>query len=316
MKYLIKYRVLLIILLIAVVPQLNVWGSPDQPPVLDTQDTITIYFPIITNGHYSAPISDGLVIDHNSIALFDQIPQNYITAASQLRMLFRHASVGYNISYSLNCLGNYYNPRLSGCDRGVPSGDVFFNDIYNRDNWIFEFHLPPPAQNPGWWEKVSLFVNRVDNLSPSEDYDILGYKHGYVDAYAGSEIDDLFFSYNPNDPYMGIDDLEALEARHPDKTIILWTMGLAKLSYPDSENFNRQLRNYATTHNKILMDIAAIESHRPDGTRCYSILNNGVEALCDEYTEEDGGGHLNGWGGQRMAKSVWVLMARLAGWTP
>ena len=76
------------------------------------------------------------------------------------------------------------------------------------------------------------------------------------------------------------------------------------------------MRSYAITHDKILMDIADIESHHSNGTSCYSTLNNGVEALCDEYTEEDGGGHLNGLGGQRMAKAMWVLMAQLAGWTP
>jgi hypothetical protein len=38
--------------------------------------------------------------------------------------------------------------------------------------------------------------------------------------------------------------------------------------------------------------------------------------MCDEYTEEVVAGHLNALGKQRMAKAVWVLMARLAGWTP
>ena len=246
MRDLKKYRTIMIVVLITVLPQLNVWAKQEQSPILDPQDTVTIFLPLISTGNNSTPITTEIYIDHNSIALFDQIPDQYIFAASQITMLFRHASVGYNISYSLDCLGNNYVPRVPGCDRGVPPGEVVFDDKYNRDNWLFEFHLPPPAQNPGWWEKVSFFINRVDNLAYSEDYDVVGYKHGYVDAYAGSQIDDLFFTSDPG-PYMGINDLEALEARHPDKTIVLWTMGLAKLKLSRFRKFqstNAKLRDH------------------------------------------------------------------------
>jgi hypothetical protein len=307
-----KYSILLIALLITLLPQLTGSAAPDNLPRLDPDDDIKVYLPIISRAQ---PVTR-IVIDHTSLELFDRIPENYIQAASQFSMLFRHASVGYNIDYGLNCLADNLDPRPPGCDGSVPPEQIIYNEIYNRDNWFFEFHQPPPSQNPGWWEKFYLFEDRVDSLTPSEQYDVVAYKHGYVDAYSGSLIDDLFFVHDPNDPYPSIFDYEALAARHRDKTFVLWTMGLARLSYPDSQNFNQQMRAYAVANNKILMDIAAIESHRPNGQRCYSILNNGVEAICDEYTDEDGGGHLNGLGAQRMAKAVWVLMARLAGWNP
>jgi lysophospholipase L1-like esterase len=87
-----------------------------------------------------------------------------------------------------------------------------------------------------------------------------------------------------------------------------------KVGTAESENFNQQLRAYAQANGKILFDIADIGSHRPDGTPCFDIFDNGFEALCGDYTQD--GGHLNGLGSQRMAKAVWVLMARLAGWVP
>lgn len=267
-----------------------------------------------TPGTTRTPLPDGvLVVDSTSIELFDQIPDSYIQAASQIPMIFWHASVGYNISYGLDCMADNYDPRPNGCDREIPPENQIADPKYNRDNWDFEFHQPPPEQNPGWWEKIALFVERVDAL-PIGSYDVVAYKHGYVDAYEGSLIDDVFFNNDPNDAFMSVEDLIALEGRHPDKTVVYWTMSIARLSFPDSENFNVQMRDFAISNDKILMDIADITSHLPDGTPCYSILNNGVEAICDEYTSEEGGGHLNAISSQRMSKAVWVLMAFLAGW--
>ena len=81
------------------------------------------------------------------------------------------------------------------------------------------------------------------------------------------------------------------------------------------QQFNRQMRAYAVAHNKVFMDLADIESHRPDGTACTDNEGNGIEAICQDYTNERNAGHLNALGSQRAAKAIWVLMARLAGWT-
>ena len=284
----------------------------DEVPVTPT-DTITIFMPMIStsNGLQTNP-QNGIIINHQSVALFDSIPDSYIQAASRMKLLFRHASVGNNIDNGLNCMMDKIQPRPTYCDTDIPPSSIVYDPKYNRDLWDFEFHLPPPSQNPGWWEKVTLFTDRVDDMQI--DYDVVAFKFGYVDAYPGSEIDNVFFANNASSPYPSIEDMEALEARHSDKVIAYWTIGLARLTYSESQNFNRQMRSYATQHGKVLMDFADIESHRPDGIPCYDNGGNGVEALCQEYTEEINGGHLNALGTQRMAKAIWVFMARLAGW--
>ena len=161
---------------------------------------------------------------------------------------------------------------------------------------------------------MNYFIDRVDHLSQCEDYDAVGFKFGYVDGFDGSEIDNEFFSV-PNSTFPTIQDLEELEARHPDKILIYWTMGLAKgIGTADSESFNQQMRSFAIANDKVLMDIADIESHRPDGSACFDIYGRGIEAMCDEYTDEVVAGHLNALGRQRMAEAMWILMARLAGW--
>jgi hypothetical protein len=276
----------------------------------------TVYLPNVFRQSTIAHAPNRIVIDHNSVDLFDSIPDQYIQAASQIHQLFRHASVGNNISNGLDCLMDKTQPRPSSCDRDMPIDQIIYSSKYNRNNWVFEYHKPLPEQNPGWSDKISLFVNRVSDLGPNSPFSVYSFKFGFVDGYNGSEIDNEFFN-STNSVYPTIRDLENLEDQYPNKVFVYWTMGLSRMvGTSDSYNFNQQMRAYAQANNKILFDFADIGSHRPDGTPCYANTGNGVEALCDEYTNEDNGGHLNALGSQRAAKAMWVLMAQIAGWRP
>lgn len=258
--------------------------------------------------------SPSIIIDHRAIDKFEEIPDEYIEAASRMNLLFRHASVGENIRNGLNCLMNDFERRPHRCDRDIPPNEIIFDRKYNNSNWKFEFHNPPPGQNPGWWNKVYFFTDRINSLD-SEEVDIVSFKFGYVDAVPGSNINDNFFENDPNDEFPSIYDLEALETQHPDKTFVYWTMAMSRaIGSAESDRFNELMREYAATHGKILMDVADIQSHRPDGSRCTDNNGKGHKALCEEYTREIHGGHLNALGQQRMAKAIWVLMATLAGW--
>lgn len=250
-----------------------------------------------------------IAADHRAVDEFDQIPEQWIEAASQISFLFRHASVGSNIDDGLDCLENDFDQRPNNCDRDLTPEEIVYDRIYDRRNWSFEFHAPNDA-NPGWWEKIRLFIDRVDSVGNA--YDVAGFKFGYVDDGGHSLIQEKFFSRNPNDNLPGIEDLEALEARHPNKIFMYWTMGLARSPMPGAKDFNEQMRAYAYDNRVVLMDIADILSHRPDGSPC---LSGDIPVLCADYTQEINGGHLNARGKQRMAKAVWWIMARLAGWS-
>jgi lysophospholipase L1-like esterase len=91
-------------------------------------------------------------------------------------------------------------------------------------------------------------------------------------------------------------------------------MTLCRAATFEMKLFNVRQREYALLHNKVLFDLADITSHRPDGTSCFDNRNRGVEAICQDYTNEVDGGHLNARGMQRVAKAFWVLMARVSGW--
>ena len=72
------------------------------------------------------------------------------------------------------------------------------------------------------------------------------------------------------------------------------------------------LRQYAKDNGKILVDMADIETHDPQGNPCFD--TNQIPVICSDYTEEKVSGHLNEVGRERMAKAFWYMMARLTGW--
>jgi YVTN family beta-propeller protein len=96
------------------------------------------------------------------------------------------------------------------------------------------------------------------------------------------------------------------------------------------------MRAWTAANGRILLDVADILSHTPDGQPCYdnrdgvayyasetlweNYPDDGVNypAICPHYTTEVDGGHLGSVsaGKIRVAKAYWVLMAQLAGWQP
>lgn len=271
-----------------------------------------------------------ILVDHRSVALFDQIPEQYLTAARNLHMLFMDRSVGGNINEGLDCL----HTRRSACTRGL-NGESYNPDAakYNRENWDFEF-WPSGCGNGFWDGNTQCFLDRANQTYLQ--YDVLSYQLSYLEVAENSYATTDFFLDNPNktDVY----DLLAFEAAHPDKTMIYWTTSLARgVGTQMSTNFNNQMRQFTADRQKILFDVADIESHLPDGSPCYdnrdgvsycapnstNCENNpddgqSYPALCQAYTRETNGGHLGNpdLGKIRIAKAYWVLMAQIAGWVP
>jgi hypothetical protein len=300
------------------------------------------------------PVPEGMIlVDHRSVDLFDQIPDYYLEAARNLGMLFSDRSVGDNINSKLDCpAAPTWADSSNGCRRayydsdwnwrlylqddlnaGVVPPEIMFTPDpvkYNRDNWSYE-------HREGDWSYLT--EDFIKSLAPSylASKDILSYQFSYLNVDENDTISDPdlgFFADNSN--MYDIFDLEAFIAQHPDKIFMFWTSSLARsIGTQVSTDFNNQMRQYAIANNKILFDVADIESHRPDGTSCYD-NRDGVQycntvtlecenypddgfdfpAICQEYTTEVDAGHLGSIseGGLRIARAFWVLMARVAGW--
>ena len=288
------------------------------------------------------------------MALFDQIPEEVLQAARALRMMYADASVGNNISETLNCLAAAgwaeslpycrmdYIPgstavktytRADFSSGNVPANILFTPSAvrYDRSNWTFV------GKTNEWSHYTQDFI---ENIAPGylDEKDVLSYQFNYQHVAGNQPIanpETGFFSNNP-DRY-DVYDLEAFIAQHPDKTFFFWTTSLARsIGTQEALDFNTQMRAYAARNSLILFDVADIESHTPTGEPCYD-NRDGVEycdmhgncenypddgldlpAICQAYTSELEGGHLGATaaGGLRLAKAMWVLMAQIAGWRP
>ncbi len=274
---------------------------PTSSPTLD-QNVVNTPVPSPTSEATVIPSvvvsqTTALLIDHTTIGSFDQIPENFIKDAASLKLMFRGSSIAYNINFGLDCLSNNFQ------DRRPYACSEFYDPKYDRSNWIFLLR-----GNPGWIDKVKDFTEQTNSLS--DQYEVFTFLVDYADG--GDQMTYPKISDAENFQKYYVEPRSALEAQHPEKIFIWTTMSLARLGSDNEEKFNQMLREYAASHNKILFDLADIESHSPDGIK--TLDNNGHEIIYDGYTDEKQAGHLNRAGTEVVAKAIWVLMSRIAGW--
>lgn len=234
----------------------------------------------ILNTHPTLAASP-IIIDHNSVVQFDQIPDSYVQATANLRVMVRRASVGGNISDGLTALQTT-------------------NSKYNRSRWDWQ-----DRGNPGWIAKVDDLISQT--ISQQNNFDVFTMKFCFIDNDS---------NYSSQWDYYRTKMLQ-LENSYPAKKFIWWTMPLT--DSPDDwtndqrSGFNNLVRAYATASGKILFDIAAIESHDLYGNIITTTTAPPVERLFTSYTSD--GGHLSTIGAERVAKAWWVLIAKTAGWS-
>jgi len=282
-----------------------------------------------------------VAVDHNSVALFDRIPEAYLQAAASMSMVFIDRSVGANIDEGLTCLSYPSDEDAPNfCVRSehpVPEFSVDPSVLnwsrpggYSRSNWAYQTW---PESCSEWYSLVGCYISLIDSLA--DQYDVVSYQFSYLEVSSGSSIEDQpggFFSNNSDRD--DVFDQSAAEAAHPGTIFIYWTTSLARgAGTPESQAFNDQMRQYAVANGLPLFDVADILSHDPSGNPCYDNrdgvpYDNGNDsenypddgqsylAICQHYTTEVDGGHLGSVsaGRIRVSKAFWVLMAMLAGW--
>ena len=295
-----------------------------------------------------------IIIDHTSVALFEHIPDQYIAAARALKMLFMDRSVGQNTSESLDCLAvinwweapaacrrDYYDSAWhwktysqADYNAGLVPARILFdpkNGAFSRANWTFQYFADD------WSKMTADFITMLDNGTLPGDYDVYSFQFSYLNVDNATTIANIpggFFADNPGDKNDVYDLLRRIEQR-PDRTFVFWTTSLARsIGTQAATNFNDQMRQFVREHDLVLFDFADIEAHDDRGVPCYdnrdgvqyctatgeceNYPNDGLNlpAICQDYTTEVDGGHLGSVsaGRIRIAKALWVLMARLAGW--
>lgn len=291
--------------------------------------------------------AQGFVIDHRSVDLFDHIPDSFLEAARNTRMMYSDRSVGANINEYLNYFtaeswartpaaarrdysDSLWNTKLyTQADRDagrVPARILFDPDPvrYDRSKWTFV------GKTGSWTELTQDFVQVLGPVW-LDSADVLSYQFSYLNVLDNDDIADPqrgFFADQANryDVY----DLQRFIDAHPGKKFFFWTSSLARgIGTRVSTDFNQQMREYCRKTGQVLFDMADIISHTDQGRPCYDNRDGipyrtenypddgqNYPAICQDYTSEVDGGHLGSvsGGGIRVVKALWVLMARLAGW--
>ncbi len=279
--------------------------SPTPPPI---EQTPTLINPDETGA---------IIIDHNSVDLFEQIPIEYLEAARDLKAAWFDASVGKNIDEALDCLAaTSWSSSPAYCRRDY-TGETFnfetFNQqdlsagrvpdrilfepnssLYDRSKWAFQL------ASGLWDEMIRDFIQNGDELTNQFDVVSLKFNYSHVSemgTIAGERDADGTYHGGFLDPDPGnperwdISDLQSFQAEHPETILFYWTTSLARaIGTQSAVDFNQAMRQYALENGLMLFDLADIESHDPDGNACFD-ARDGVcycnTNQCEDYTGQN-----------------------------
>ncbi len=247
-----------------------------------------------------------IIIDHQSVKEFRNIPQNFIDLAASRKLIFLHASVGSTIDNGLNCIqGTRTHP--AECKEFEPYK-------YNRSNWKFQ-----GLEKGGWFGKCDNFTSFVNKYI--DDYDIFSFKYCYLEGlddlmepcgnpFNGEKVQNAF-NYLKNA-------YETLENNYPDKIFVIWTIPLTQTGQFCTDTLNALIRKYVNDNNMILFDIADIETFDPEEkpTRSEQGLELAYKGYCGEQQPGAKSCHPNWTCSIMLAKAFWVMVAKIAGWEP
>jgi hypothetical protein len=240
------------------------------------------------------------IIGHADVDQVAGLPQSVFAAINQQRWLFAHASVGANMIDGMTALHG---------DDPLRYGLVFA--VAGDGSQIF----PPPSPttpgtvydgsrgNPGWAAKFAMFNTAVRSQ---------GWRYPVVDA----AMNKLCFIDDTADAGTYLATMTALENDQPATTFIYTTMPLQSGSDMNAANihamnYNQAVRLHCVGNNRILFDVADIESHDPAGNAVtFTDQGHTYQRLYSGYTTD--GGHLNALGSRRVALGWYAAAAVLA----
>jgi predicted small secreted protein len=262
--------------------------------------------------------TSAIIVDHTDTDA-SIVPDSAITAAAALDVYFEHASVGGNVMDGVAAFASAPSSRYGYLSSAYASGtqpsDQERSDIASwfdsHDGGVVDFM----RGNPSLTNKIDWFVATMDTNVGTTPTKFA--THVDVAMFKFCWIDDAYLSTAPTTEFNAVRTaMEGLESRYPDTIFVWWTMPICQAgAYSDEVNakrdvYNTFVRNYCTSNDKPLFDLADIESHSADGTAL--VDSAGHERLDPSYASDDG--HLNAVGGARMANAWWVLLAKLSGW--
>ena len=236
--------------------------------------------------------SMNIVINHTNFDWYNSQSQGVYDKVAGLKIYFAHASVGANIMEGFASLHgadpSKYPLAQNAADESPPA--------QTASGIIYEY----ARGNPGWSAKVNDFETYIQNGWHYPNVDICINKFCWIDQEAN------LATY--------LDSMVTLEAGFPDTKFVYFTMPYSTNKNANAvlrAQFNSELRNWIKTQdNKLLFDLADIESHDPDGVQqTFTQQNIEYENLYQKYTYDEG--HLNDEGQRRAATGLYSLFGQI-----
>jgi hypothetical protein len=247
-------------------------------------------------GFFVANISAAaIIIDHNSVANFDNIPSQWIERAkTDLNLAYGHTSHGSQIVTGMTMLRNQnslynYTTGSSGflCD-GCMSG------AYDLGN----------PNRTAWATATRNYLNG----SGANRKVIMWSWCGQVSTATSSDIANSYLA-----------NMAQLESEFPNVKFIYMTGHLDGTGETGNLKIrNQQIRDYVIANDKILFDFADIESYNPEGT--YFPNETDACAWCSTWCSShacptcSSCAHSHCFNCYNKGKAFWYMMAVLAGW--
>ncbi len=224
-------------------------------------------------------------------------PQSTMDAIAQSNWYFAHASVGGNMMHGVALLHadqpTFYRLVADDAHGGTPPVTTVPGRIYGNYRG-----------NPWWTDKISWFESFVGAGWRAPKVTFVANKFCWIDQEA--------------DLQAYLDSMTSLEAANPGTRFVYMTMPVTVEE--DANNtkrnvFNDDLRAWAQANNKLLFDVASIESHAPDGTpQTYTDNGRTGQKFYSGYqVGEWDVGHLNDPGSKAVALGFYAIAASQLG---
>lgn len=267
----------------------------------------------LSSGAYAAPsFPGGLIVDHNAVREFDNIPSQWLEAAKALTLHYAHTSHGSQIvSGTLAFEAANPNYRIAvreSSSAGLPNAE---NPIALR---VYDGNPPETYIEPNDYWDGSAALNRTRAVAAAGLYDFSMW------SWCGQQSSNSTATVQT---YLG--NISQLESEYPEMRFVYMTGhtdGSNTPANPNTLKYNNELvRQYARDNGKIVFDFADIESYDPDGNYYPTTTDacSWCTTWCANHPADCAGlagscAHSHPYNCKLKAKAFWYLMARLAGW--
>jgi hypothetical protein len=251
----------------------------------------------------------GQIIDHRHVDQAASLPHSVMDGIGKQKWFFTHASLGQNclLHKGIDGLHQEDSSRYKlirvqvepafGPEPNPPPTPTAVGTIYH---W--------PRGQTDWRGKLDMLDNAVRNK---------GWRFPAVDIV----MDKLCFIDYAADAAAYLDRVAALERNYLHTIFVYATMPLLRTDRDDrpewrdfnvlTNNYNKTVREHCQRHDKVLLDIADIQAHGPDGKEhTYTHGAETYQTLCPEYAQGTSN-YLNDVGSRRVALAWYATAAAL-----